>query len=214
LFRELVKYRGTQQLNNKVSTLLSDDPKMKYLPTGRRRKVASFNDRWSDSQKLECVKTYLILGNLTLTANSLGIPHNTVKSWKKCEWWKTIEQELMVQEDLQLGDRLKKIVNRSYDVIEDRMANGDFVYDQKTGEMRRKPVAMRDAHKVGLDLQVRRDELVRRHVEGESISTDKIEKTLLDLAKRFEDIANGVNKKPVEVTDVIFGETKDAPQES
>lgn len=196
--------------------MLSDDPKMKYLPTGRRRPVVSASKlHWSDSQKLETVKTYLILGNLTLTASSLKIPYETVKTWKKSEWWKTIEQELMVQEDLQLGDRLKKIVNKSYDVIEDRMANGDFVYDQKTGEMRRKPVNMKDAHKVGLDLQVRRDELVRRHVEGDTITADKIEKTLLDLAKRFEDIANGVNKnKPsVEVTDVIFGETKDAPQE-
>lgn len=186
---------------------------MKYRPTRSRRQVKAVGDHWSDSQKLEAVKTYLILGNLTLTASALGIPHNTVKTWKKSEWWKTIEQELMVQEDLQLGDRLKKIVNKSYDVIEDRMANGDFVYDQKTGEMRRKPVNMKDAHKVGLDLQERRDELVRRHVEGDTITTDKIEKTLLDLAKRFEDIANGSNKKAVvEVTDVIIGEMKDAPQ--
>lgn len=188
--------------------MLSDDPIMKYRPTGRRRQLTNSRAHWSDSQKLEAVKTYLILGNLSLTASSLRIPLTTMKEWKKSEWWKEIAQELMVQEDLQLGDRLKKIVNRSYDVIEDRMERGDFVYDQKSGEMRRKPVSMKDAHKVGLDLQERRDELVRRHVEGESISTDKIEKTLLDLAKRFEDIANGVNKKTVtvEVTDVITGE--------
>ena len=207
--------------------MLSDDPIMKYRPTGRRRAITKSLARWSDSQKLEAVKTYLILGNLSLTASSLKIPLPTIKDWKKSEWWKQIQNELMVQEDLQLGDRLKKIVNRSYDVIEDRMANGDFVYDQKTGEMRRKPVSMKDAHKVGLDLQERRDELIRRHVEGESITTDKIEKTLLDLAKRFEDIANGVNKqqRPVEVTDVIFadgtsskdpdfGEDSDAKKES
>lgn len=194
--------------------MLSDKPTLKYRPTGRRRSVTTTGSHWSDSQKLECVKTYLILGNVTLTAQTLKIPLQTVKTWKQAEWWKTLEQELMVQEDLQLGDRLKKIINKSYDVIEDRMQNGDFVYDQKTGEMRRKPVNMKDAHKVGLDLQERRDELVRRHVEGESISTDKIEKTLLDLAKRFEDIANGVNKRPVEVTDVIFGEVSDAPKES
>lgn len=172
------------------------------------------NKHWSDSQKLETVKTYLVLGNLTLTASTLKIPLPTVKQWKKSEWWKTVENELMVQEDLQLGDRLKKIVNRSYDIIEDRMEKGDFVYDQKTGEMRRKPVNMKDAHKVGLDLQDRRDVLVRRHIEGDTVTTDKIEKTLNDLAKRFEDIANGVNKsKPVvEVTDVIFGEDSNAPE--
>lgn len=193
--------------------MLSDKPTMKYIPTGRRRAVTASRAHWSDSQKLECVKIYLMTGNLVLTASTLKIPHDTVKTWKKSEWWKTIEQELMVQEDLQLGDRLKKIINRSYDIIEDRMESGDFVYDQKTGEMRRKPVNMKDAHKVGLDLQERRDELVRRHIEGDTVTTDKIEKTLADLAQRFEDIANGVNKKPsIEVVDVIFGESKDAPQ--
>jgi hypothetical protein len=195
--------------------MLSDHPNMKYKPTGRRRQAVARNCNWSDSQKLEAVKTYLVLGNLTLTASSLKIPLPTVKTWKKSEWWKQIENELMVQEDLQLGDRLKKIVNRSYDIIEDRMESGDFVYDQKTGEMRRKPVSMKDAHKVGLDLQERRDELVRRHIEGDTVTTDKIEKTLQDLARRFEEIANGTNKKAtVEVTDVIFGEARDAKEES
>lgn len=195
---------------------LSDKPNMIYRPTVRRRPTKmDTNKHWSDSQKLETVKTYLVLGNLTLTASTLKIPLPTVKQWKKSEWWKTVENELMVQEDLQLGDRLKKIVNRSYDIIEDRMEKGDFVYDQKTGEMRRKPVNMKDAHKVGLDLQDRRDVLVRRHIEGDTVTTDKIEKTLNDLAKRFEDIANGVNKsKPVvEVTDVIFGEDSNAKEE-
>jgi predicted RNA-binding Zn ribbon-like protein len=149
----------------------------------------------------------LVLGNLKLAAASLKIPYQTAKQWKGSEWWKDVERDLTVQEDLQLSARLQRIVNKSYDVVEDRMANGDFVYDQKSGEMRRKPVAMRDAHRVGLDLQERRDELLKRHVAGESITTDKIEQTLKDLADQFARIANTVKEKPsVEVTDVIFAD--------
>jgi hypothetical protein len=157
---------------------------------------------------MEAVQTYMILGSLKLVAGALKIPFDTLKVWKASEWWKTLETDLRAQDDLQLGARLKKIINRSYDVVEDRLENGDFVYDQKSGKMRRKPVNMKDAHKVAVDLMDKRDMLIERHVSGESVTADKIEKTLANLAENFAKIANQINetKRPVEVTDVLFGD--------
>lgn len=185
-----------------------------YLPV-RRRATSARKSRWAMSQKTEAVTTYMILGSMTLVAGALKIPLATLKVWKASEWWKQLEADLRVQEDLQLSTRLKKIVERSYDVVEDRLENGDFVYDQRTGEMRRKPVAMRDAHKVAMDVGTRRDLLIDRHIANESITTDKIEETLRTLAEQFATIANQ-SKKPspvIEVTDVIFGEDSNAPDE-
>ena len=193
------------------------DSKMKYMQSrsGSRRAVGTTKKRWSDSQKTEAVQTYMVLGSLKLVSGALQIPFDTLKVWKASEWWKMLEGDLRVQEDLQLSARLTKIVNRSYDVIEDRMEHGDFVYDQKSGKMRRKPVNMRDAHKVAIDLMDKKDMLVDRHIAGDSVTTDKIEKTLADLAANFAKIANSINTKgPVEVTDVIFGDDKhDAKEE-
>jgi hypothetical protein len=156
---------------------------------------------------------YMILGSLKLVAGALKIPFDTMKVWKASEWWKTLEGDLRIQEDLQLSARLTKIVNKSYDVVEDRLENGDFVYDQKTGKIRRKPVNMRDAHKVAVDLMDKKDMLIERHIAGDSITTDKIEKTLADLAANFAKIANQINTHgPVEVTDVIFGEDSHAKE--
>jgi hypothetical protein len=196
--------------------MLSDDTKNKYRPTGRRRAVSAGKGfRWSDSQKIEAVQTYLILGSLKLTAGALKIPFDTLKVWKSSQWWKDLIEELRVQDDLQLSNRLKKIITRSYDVLEDRLENGDFVFDQKTGEMRRKPVSMRDATQVAIHLGEARQELVDRHLGGQSVTEDKIEKTLEKLAKQFEEVANRVgNIKPsVEVTDVIFGADTNATDE-
>lgn len=194
------------------------DSKMKYMQTrsGGRRAVGAVKKRWSDSQKTEAVQMYMVLGSLKLVAGALQIPFDTLKVWKASEWWKNLEGDLRVQEDLQLSARLTKIVNRSYDVIEDRLENGDFVYDQKSGKMRRKPVNMRDAHKVAVDLIDKKDMLIERHIRGETVTTDKIEKTLADLAANFAKIANSINTHgPVEVTDVIFGDDKhDAKEES
>lgn len=160
----------------------------------------------------------MVLGSLKLVAGALKIPFDTLKVWKTSEWWKTVEEDLRVQDDLQLSSRLQKIVNKSYDVIEDRLDNGDFVYDQRSGKMRRKPVAMRDAHRVAVDLMEKRDVILERHMDGNSVTKDKIEDTLADLARNFAKIAATINetKRPVEVTDVVFGreENDDAEEES
>src|SRR6202012_3299692 len=150
------------------------DSRMKYMQSrsGGRRAVGAVKKRWSDSQKTEAVQMYMVMGSLKMVAAALQIPFDTMKVWKASEWWKTLEGELRVQEDLQLSARLTKIVNRSYDVIEDRMENGDFVYDQKSGKMRRKPVNMRDAHKVVMALRVKRVQLISRHIAGASVITD------------------------------------------
>ena len=187
--------------------MLSDSLKNKYMPVkSKRRTPSDKRKQYSDGQKIEAVTTYLMLGSLTLVASTLKININTLKLWKKSEWWKEVEADLRIQEDLQLSKRMQKIVERSLDVVEDRLENGDFVYDQKSGHLRRKPVAMKDAHKVQMDLAERRDVLINRHVANESITTDKIEDTLSKLAKEFARIAATVNKGPVEVTDVLFGE--------
>lgn len=197
--------------------MLSDDTKNRYMPTPKRRKQGEggYRRHYSDSQKIEAVTTYLMLGSLRMTASMLKISINTLKLWRKSEWWKDVERDLRTQEDLQLSKRLQQIVNKSLDVIEDRMDHGDFVYDQKLGEMRRKPVSMRDTNKILTDMQDRRDVLIDRHLSEQSVSTDKIEKTLKNLAEEFARIANQVTAKPaVEVTDVLFGEDSHAKEES
>lgn len=196
--------------------MLSDSPQNKYIPMRRpRRGVTAKGKHYSDSQKLEAVTTYLMLGSLPMVAAALKINVNTLKLWKKSEWWKEVEADLRIQEDLQLSKRMQEIVNRSIDVVSDRLENGDFIYDQKTGELRRKPVGMKDASKVLTDISDRRDVLINRHIANESVTTDKVEDTLSKLAAEFARIAAKVTSGPVEVTDVIFGdEHKNATKES
>lgn len=192
--------------------MISDDPNNKFMPSPKRRKAGElgYKRHYSDSQKIEAVTTYLMVGSINMVSAMLKININTLKMWKLTEWWKEMEKDLRIQEDLQLSKRLQNIVSKSLDVVEDRMENGDFIYDQKTGKMKRKPVSMRDAHKVMIDMSDRRDELINRHIANESITNDKIEETLNNLAKEFARIASQVTAKspPPEVTDVIFGEER------
>lgn len=193
-----------------MSMAISDSEERRQQKSQGRRAVASTGTWWSDSQKLEAVKTYLILGSPTETARLLKIPEETIRRWRKTEWWKDIELDLKTQDELQLGDRLKKIVQRTLDVTEDRLANGDFVYDQKTGEMRRKPVSLKDAHKVGLDMMQKRDDLLTRNQS--QASEEVIANKLITLAEKFAQLANNKldNNRTVDVTDVEIKESQDA----
>lgn len=194
--------------------MLSDAESKKNRKSVPIRSInADTNRSWSDAQKLEAIQSYLVLGNLALTSRLLGIPEITLRVWKTKDWWKDQVAELKAQEKFELSAKMKKIVNASLAVVEDRLEHGDFQFDQKTGQTVRKPVNMKDAHKVAVDLQQRQEML-------EKISTDEIqqdssvEDKLLKLAEKFADMATKkIDQKvsehrTVDVSDAVVKETE------
>lgn len=182
--------------------MLSDSDKLSQVPSSARRATgATTNKHWSDSQKLEAVTTYLALGNMVLTASVLKIPEMTLRGWKQTAWWKEIEGDLAVQEDIQLSSRLKRIIETTLSATEDRLQNGDWIYNNKEGCLMRKPVNLRDVHKVTMDLVNKREHLSNK--APTSVAIEQIDERLRKLAEKFEQIANG--RGSVEVTDVIIG---------
>lgn len=192
--------------------MLSDSDKLRNVPSSRRRAVnATTNKHWSDSQKLEAVTTYLALGNLVLTSNVLKIPEMTLRAWKQKDWWKEIESDLAVQEDLQLSSRLKRIIESTLTAAEDRIQNGDWYYNNKSGCLERKPVNLRDVHKVTMDLVDKREHLA--HKQPTNVAMEQIDDRLKKLAEKFEEIASGRAKATIEVTDVIIGEEMESRED-
>lgn len=183
---------------------LSDSP----VRQGKVSKVyhrmdATTNTAWSDKQKLEAVQTLLMLGNVALASRVLKIPEPTLRTWRKTTWWKELEGELRIQDEMQLSARLKKIVESSLGTVEDRLEHGDYVYDQKTGQMRRKPVSMRDAHKVSMDLIDKRTLLLNQNKPD--ASEEQMNDKLLKMMKQFADFAQG----KLETNNIVDVEIKD-----
>lgn len=151
------------------------------------RSMESPNKHWSDKQKTEAIQSYLLLGNLSLTGRILGIPEVTLRKWKVMPWWNDQINEFKTQEKIQLSSRLKKIVDASLTVVEDRLINGNFQLDQKTGEVTRVPVGLKDAHKVAVDMQERQEILEK--ADKPELSDEGIDDKLLKLANKFADMA-------------------------
>lgn len=183
---------------------LSDSPLRQNKRSTPRRAVSAKNYTWSDSQKLEAVQTYLMLGSVKMTAAALKIPEITVKVWRTKAWWKELEGELKVQDELQLSTRLKKIAERSFEAVEDRLEHGNFIFDSRTGKLKRVPVSLKDAHKVAIDTVQQREMIGRKFVE--TANDGQIEQKLVALAERFAEIATQtINKNrtfDVDIEDV------------
>jgi hypothetical protein len=185
--------------------VLTDSDYVRKRKITQRRGIKS-QKWWSDQQKIEAVQMYLLLGNLKEVERQLRIPYVTLNSWKVSEWWKEITETLKSQESIVFGNKLKGIVEQGLAAVSDRLANGDWIYDQKTGELRRKPVAMKDALKVATDLIDKQQKLERP--DHAQVAQEGVMERLEKLAKTFEEFATRKvdNERPtINVTDVIFG---------
>lgn len=170
-------------------------------PNGR--KSAASANWYSDRQKIDAVQTYLLIGNLAETARMLGIAESTIRFWKSSDWWSEVTQELQKQEHILLNKRLKNIADKSLDLMQERLDKGDWIYDQKTGELRRKPVSLRDATQATTAVLTIKDKLQEK--ENFTVAQEHIEQKLSKLAEAFTKLSKG--EKLEEAEDIEFVET-------
>ena len=152
--------------------------------------------------KTEAVSLYMELQSVTEVAKRMGIPRITVQNWKTTDWWDQITDELSRERAFKTSNKMKSIAAKALEVTTDRLENGDFFYDQKTGELVRRPVPMREAVKAATSLSQEARAIEKPVAREQKDATA----TLADIAKTFKDFAKQLGQKPtIEVTDVILG---------
>jgi hypothetical protein len=143
------------------------------------------NTTWPIEKKIEVVSQFLVLGNLKMVAAMTGVSYDLVRQWKTQPWWKELESEIRQTQNIEMDTKLSKIVDKSLDAVLDRVENGDFVYDQKTGQIVRKPVALRDVHRVSVDTLSKRELLRGNATERKETSQVTVAEQLKLLAEEF-----------------------------
>lgn len=178
----------------------------------RAKRIAQVHRQaqYTDGKKIEAIKTYLALGgNATLTAASLGISRETIFRWKRSNWWNEVITNLRKEEKLVLSAKTKRIMEASMEQLADRLSNGDHVYNQKTGELIRKPLVAKDLHKITTDMMDRADKLDAQTEEKKEIvgESDK----LASLAERFAALAVKAAEKNARITsdDIVDVEVRE-----
>ena len=154
------------------------------------------NKPYSEVKKIEVVTTYLALGKAPMVEAVTGVPRQTIRVWKMQPWWKELVDEIQSDETQELSSKLTKIIDRSLDVVVDRIEHGDFLLDSRTGQVRRVPVKLRDVHRVSTDLIDKRQLLKKK----QNIESDKstVEDIMKKLAGQFSEFVQLQVKKDKE----------------
>jgi hypothetical protein len=168
------------------------------VPKKRNVKPTRKQHKWySPDKKAEVVTAYLALGNAHLVEALTKVPSGTIRSWKTEQWWKDIEATIRDEENLALDSKLTRVVGKTLDLLEDRLENGDFMYDPKKGQLIRKPVNANDLNKIASDSFDRR-QVLRTKREEKEVNTVNISDHLVALAEQFVKIAKS-KQEPITI---------------
>lgn len=141
---------------------------------------------WPVEKRIEVVTKYLALGNMSLVAELTGVGHQLCRLWKTQPWWKEMEAEIRASRTAQVDSKLSRIVDKSLEMIEDRLENGTIEMNAKTGEVFRRPVNIKEITSVsqvlmGQQLQMQKAQK-EEQVQQEQVS---IKDQLAMLAAEF-----------------------------
>jgi hypothetical protein len=129
--------------------------------------------------------------------------------WKTSAWWKELVDELKLQEKIELSAKMKAIVDAAHQVVANRLEHGDAVLNQKTGEIVYKPVPMKDAHRVAVDLLNQREVLDKVNKTPDVVEDgNKLEK----LAEKFAEFATKSIEERLDKKRTIDGEVTDVEE--
>lgn len=164
---------------------------------------------YPDKKKLEAVQAYVLLGSLRQAAIAVSVPEPTVKSWKGTTWWSELESEIRASNKLTLSVKLTEIVQKGLVALNDRVANGDYVYNFVTKVFERKPISAAVANKIVTDMM---DRAV--HLEKLGTTTQASEVGVEARLKAIQaQIRSFITKKPEpeprEIIDVEFTVSED-----
>ena len=171
-----------------------------YVPVKRKTVLTEKNKKvewWADEMKIKAVTVYQATGSLKETAAILGIPVNTIYQWKeRAGWWDEVTQELHESENIKSSNKIKGVVDRALDVLEDRVKNGDLAFDSKTGKIKRIPLKAKDLATIS-NTMIDRREILKRSVPKVTKEQDKasLEGKLDKLAEAFIKFASGKAKE-------------------
>lgn len=147
------------------------------------------NGWWSDKERYQAVSTYLVVGKLSLTSAATNIPEETLRRWRLQPWWKEMQAEILKSSKIELNGKIMKVIDKSMAVIEDRLENGDFFFNPKTGAFERKGVSANVANKIANDL-IQKNVLMDKIITEESVQDEGLEDRLKKLKDEMLRFAN------------------------
>jgi hypothetical protein len=162
---------------------------------------------WNEKKRYEAVCYYVSGIPISQIAVEMNIPVATLRTWRTKPWWDDIVKDIQSEDKQKLDAKLTKILDKSLETVMDRLADGEYIYDQKTGKVKRTPVKLRDAT-VAFNTIMDKRQLIRKEPTKITEQTSSAEQ-LKNLAEQFASfVGKQKEETPLSVTETfIEGET-------
>lgn len=159
---------------------------------------------WSENDRIRAATTYAVTGNATLTAEICRIPLPTIRTWRQQDWWPQVIDRIRMEHDDELDVKLTGIIDKSLEVIDERMRNGDFVYDFKRGEVIRKPMNGKETAVI-TSIMLDKREMLRTRKKKVDSAEQAVAERLKNLANEFVKFVKAKDVTPSEELPPIEG---------
>ena len=160
---------------------------------------------WTEKKQLEVVTTYLALGNVNETARVCNVPARTIRYWKAQDWWAQLVNDIQSGEGQRADNKMTKAIDKALDLLMDRMEQGDYQYDQKTGRLVKVPLKARDLERVASGLFDKR-QLIRKQPTNIKATDLGQADRLVQLATQFAKLVGEKVEPEKLVNEYIEGE--------
>ena len=147
---------------------------------------------------------YLDTGNMSKAAKLTKVSYGSALNWQKEPWFNELIEEIKHERSQEVVTKVNLLKNRALEVVEDRLVNGDYIYDQKTGETVRKPIGAHIASRVmkdTFDIALRREQMEMNKKVKET--EEKITDRLLKLGEEFKKFAKSKEIKGEVIDDTM-----------
>lgn len=167
------------------------------------RPVKAESGWYSEDQKLEAFALYLTLGNMVEVSNQLKINIKTLYKWKYSDWWKNQLKELEQGNKIKLGTKVSKLLSKSTLNLEDRLDNGNLVWNPSKRELERRPLTSKEVVEI-FKASIQAQEMVdKANTAFEQLESK--EARAQEQLNKLKEIADklGVKTTPPAVIDVV-----------
>lgn len=158
------------------------------------RPVKAESGWYSEDQKLQAFALYLTLGNMVEVGNQLNINLKTLYKWKYSDWWKEQLKELEQGNKIKLGTKVSKLLSKSTLNLEDRLDNGNLIYNPKSRELERRPLSSKEVVEI-FRASVQAQEMVDKANEAFN-NRDLKELKAQEQLDKLKEIAEKLGVKP------------------
>lgn len=141
------------------------------------------------------------------------VPASTIRMWKNTHgWWKTVLSEVRRAKQDELDAKLTAVIMKGVDELNDRVENGNYKYNPKTGEIERVPLTSSELAKDAVGIPIDKRAIMRGDPTSRIVKED-VNETLKFLGEQFMKMVE-LQRQPKPIEGEVISDNEEKSQNS